>query len=120
MASVLDVVNALVVSMTTSSTLAILLLLGVVAGAFATFGSSTSTGWLRISGRFVAFSNSSFLVVSSSASTGSTIGTFGTIVDSSAIRQREQPVLPRQRKMSPHQISALWSFQYIWACGSKL
>jgi hypothetical protein len=47
---------------------------------------SASTGWLRISGRSVAFSNSGFLVVSSSASTGSTIGTFGTTVDSSALR----------------------------------
>jgi hypothetical protein len=38
-----------VVSITASSTLAILLLLGVVAGAFVTFGNSASAGGLRIS-----------------------------------------------------------------------
>jgi hypothetical protein len=40
-------VNALVVSMTASNTLAILLLLGVVAGTFATFGNSASVGGSR-------------------------------------------------------------------------
>lgn len=79
-------VGALVVSMTTSSTLAILLLLGVVAGALATFGNSVSTGGLKISGSTIVSSNSGFLVAPSLASTGSTIDTFSTIVDSSALR----------------------------------
>jgi hypothetical protein len=43
-------VNALVVSRTASSTLAILLLLGVTAGAFDTFGNSSSVGGLKIFG----------------------------------------------------------------------
>jgi hypothetical protein len=53
--------------------LAILLLLGVVAGAFVTFGNSASASGRKISG---------FLAVSSLASFGSAIGTFGTSVDS--------------------------------------
>jgi hypothetical protein len=72
--------------MTASSTLAILLLLRVAAGAFATFDNSASTSGLRIFGSAIVFSNYSFLAAPSSASTGSTIGTFGTIVDSSALR----------------------------------
>jgi hypothetical protein len=50
--------------------------LGVVAGAFATFGNSASAGGLKISGSTIAFSSSGFLAASSLASTGSTIGTF--------------------------------------------
>jgi hypothetical protein len=53
-------VNALVVSITASSTLAILLLLGVVAGAFATFGNSASASGLKISGSAITFSSSGF------------------------------------------------------------
>jgi hypothetical protein len=62
--------------MTVSSTLAILLLLGVVAGAFATFGNFASTVGLKISGSTITFSSSGFLAASSLASTGSAIGTF--------------------------------------------
>jgi hypothetical protein len=58
-------VNALVVFMTASSTLAILLLLGVVAGAFATFGNSASVGGLKISGCAIAFPSSGSLTASS-------------------------------------------------------
>jgi hypothetical protein len=72
--------------MTESSTLAILLLLGVVAGAFVTFGNSASAGGLKISGNTITFSSSGFLAASSLASAGSAIGSFGTIVDSWALR----------------------------------
>jgi hypothetical protein len=49
--------KAFVVTMTASSTLAILLLLGVAAGAFCNFGNSAFAGGLRISGIFTVFSN---------------------------------------------------------------
>jgi hypothetical protein len=67
-------VNALVVSMTASSTLAILLLLGVVAGAFATFGNSASAGGLKISGSAIAFPSYGSLAASSLASAAGTFG----------------------------------------------
>jgi hypothetical protein len=70
--------------MRASSTLAILLLLGVVAGAFATFGNSASAGGLKISGSAIALPRSGSLVASSLASapcfgvlTGSAAATFG-------------------------------------------
>jgi hypothetical protein len=76
-------VSDLVVSMTASSTLAILLLLGVVAGAFATFGNSASGG-LKISSDTIVSSSSGFFNAVSLASTtffgvstGSAVGTFG-------------------------------------------
>jgi hypothetical protein len=75
-----------VVSMTVSSTLAILLLLGVVAGAFVTFGNSASIDGLIIFGIITVSSNSGSLAASSLASTGLTIGTFGTTIDPSALR----------------------------------
>jgi hypothetical protein len=65
--------------MTVSSTLAILLLLGVVAGAFVTFGNSVSTGGLRIFGSSTVFSNSGSL-----ASADPTIGAFDNTVEPSA------------------------------------
>jgi hypothetical protein len=77
-------VNAFVVSMTASSTLAILLLLGVVAGAFITFGNSASTGGLF--GNTIVFYNSGSLATPSLASADPTIGTVGTTVDPSALR----------------------------------
>jgi hypothetical protein len=79
-------VNAFVVSMTASSTLAILVLLGVVAGAFVTFGSSASAGGLRIFGSITVFSNYGSLATPSLASADPTIGTFGTAVDPLALR----------------------------------
>jgi hypothetical protein len=60
-------VKTFVVSMTASSTLAILLLLGVVAGAFFTFGNSTFADGLRAFGIIIVFSNSGSLAVSSLA-----------------------------------------------------
>src|SRR5688572_1669941 len=47
--------KAFVVSMTASSMLAILLLLGVATEAFCTFGNFASAGGLRISGIFIVF-----------------------------------------------------------------
>jgi hypothetical protein len=55
-------------------------------GAFATFGNYASTGGLGISGSTIIFLNFGFLAAPSSALTGSTIGIFGTIVNSSALR----------------------------------
>jgi hypothetical protein len=75
-----------VVSITASSTLAILLLLGVVAGAFVTFGNSSSTGGLRIFDIITVFSNSSSSATSSLASADSIIGTFGTTINPSVLR----------------------------------
>jgi hypothetical protein len=74
-----------VVSITASSTLAILLLLGVAAGAFCTFGNSAYAGGLRISGIFTDFSTFGSSAVSSLALAGLTVGTFGTTIDSSAL-----------------------------------
>jgi hypothetical protein len=79
--------------MTASSTLAILLLLGVFAGAFATFGNSASPGGLKISGSAIAFPRSGSLATSSLASapcfgvlTGPAAGTFGdSICSASAV-----------------------------------
>jgi hypothetical protein len=77
-------VSALVVSMTASSTLAILLLLGVVAGAFVSFGNFASAGGLKIFGSstfspsfgsLAAFSLAS--APSFSVSAGPIAGTFG-------------------------------------------
>jgi hypothetical protein len=64
--------------------LAILLLLGVVVGAFITFGNSASAGGLIIFDTITDFSNSGSLAASSLASAGLTIGTFGAAVDPSA------------------------------------
>jgi hypothetical protein len=86
-------VNAVVNSMTASSTLAILLLLGVIAGAFDTFGNSGSCGRLKIfggpvvssqSGSSVAFPLASAICLG--ASVDPVAGTFGTSADSSALR----------------------------------
>jgi hypothetical protein len=74
-----------VVSMTASSMLAILLLLGVVAGAFVTFGKSASAGGLKNFSIITVFSNFGFLAGSSLASAGPTVGTFGTTIDPSAL-----------------------------------
>jgi hypothetical protein len=74
-------VKAFLVSMIASSTLAILLLLGVVAGAFVTFGNSG----LRIFSIITVFSNSDSLATSSLALAGPTIGTFGTTIDPLAL-----------------------------------
>jgi hypothetical protein len=83
-------VDALVDSMTASSTLAILLLLGVIAGAFETFGNSGFGGGLKIfgsptvssrSGSSVAFPLASGACFGASAD--SVAGTFGTSANSS-------------------------------------
>jgi hypothetical protein len=112
-------VNAFVVYMTTSSTLAILLLLGDVAGAFVTFGNSTSIDGLRFFGSITVLSNSGSLATSSLASVDPTIDTFGVAVDPSASASAEQLDSLRQRRKSLHQIQALWPFQYIMAGGSE-
>src|SRR5699024_3640668 len=78
-------VKAFVVSITASSTLAILLLLGVAAGPFCIFGKFASTGGLRISGIFTVSSTFDSSVISSLASAGPTVGTFGITIDSSAL-----------------------------------
>jgi hypothetical protein len=69
--------------MIASSTLAILLLLGVVAGAFATFGNFASAGGLKISSGTIVSPSSGFLTAFSLAlaaffgvSTSSAVGTF--------------------------------------------
>jgi hypothetical protein len=54
--------------MTASSTLAILLFLGVVAGAFATFGNSASAGGLKIFGSFGSGSLTTSSLASASCS----------------------------------------------------
>jgi hypothetical protein len=109
-------VNAFVVSMTASNTLAILLLLGVVARAFATFGNSASAGGLKISSGIIVSSSSGFLTAFSLASATfsgisivSVVGTFGKSI-----------CLSQQWKMFLRQILALRLFQYILADGSKL
>jgi hypothetical protein len=79
-------VKIFVVSMTVSSTLAILLLLGVVAGAFVTFGKSAPAGALKIFGIITVFSNFGFLDASSLASAGPAIGTYGTTIDPLALQ----------------------------------
>jgi hypothetical protein len=79
--------------------LAILLLLGVVAGAFAIFGNSAYASGLKISGGTIAFSSSGFLAASSLASapffgvsTGSAIGTFSnSICSASAVEDVPSP-----------------------------
>jgi hypothetical protein len=63
-------VHTLVDSKTASSTLAILLLLGVIAGALDTFGNSGSGGGLRIFGNPADSSSSGSSVVFSLASVG--------------------------------------------------
>jgi hypothetical protein len=69
----------------TSSTLAILLLLGVSAKLFCTFGTVTSDEWLKISNIFVpSIFGSSVLSLSVFDSASSAEGTFGIIVGSSA------------------------------------
>jgi hypothetical protein len=85
-------VNALVDSMTASSTLAILLLLGVIAGAFDTFGNSGSGGGLKIFGGPAVSSqfgsSAAFPLVSSvcfGASADPVAGTFGNSVNSSLV-----------------------------------
>jgi hypothetical protein len=74
-----------IVSSTTSNTLAILLLLGVAAEAFCTFGSFASVEGLRISGIFIVSSVCGSSAFSSLEMAGPTIGTFGTLVGSSAL-----------------------------------
>jgi hypothetical protein len=76
--------------MTTSSTLAILLLLGVIAGAFDTFDNSGSGGGLKIFGSPVVFSRSGSLAALPlasaacfGASADSVAETFGTPANSS-------------------------------------
>jgi hypothetical protein len=83
-------VNALVDSMTASNTLAILLLLGVIAEAFDTFGNSGSAGWLKIFGSPTVFpsygSMAAFSLASApcfGVSTGPAAGTFSNSVSSS-------------------------------------
>jgi hypothetical protein len=71
--------------MTASSTLAILLLLGVVAGAFVIFDNSASAGGLKIFGIITVFSNSGSLAVSSLASASPTVDIFGTTIDPSVL-----------------------------------
>jgi hypothetical protein len=82
-------VNALVDSMTASNTLAILLLLGVIAGVFDTFDNSNSDGGLKIFGGPVVSSRSSSSAVfplASAACLGASAdliaGTFGISADS--------------------------------------
>jgi hypothetical protein len=62
--------------MTAAITLVILLLLGVVAGTFVTFGNFSSAGGLKIYGSTIVVSSSGFLAASSLASAGFAIGTF--------------------------------------------
>jgi hypothetical protein len=70
-------VGALVNSKTASSTLAILLLLGVIAGVLDTFGNSGSGGGLRIFVNHADSSSSGYLADFSLAS----VGRFGTSID---------------------------------------
>jgi hypothetical protein len=79
-------VNALVVSMTASNTLAILLLLGVIAGVFATFGNSGSDGPVvsSRSGFSAIFPSASAVCISTSDDP--VAETFDTATDSSALR----------------------------------
>jgi hypothetical protein len=87
-------VDALVDSMTTSSTLAILLLLGVIAGAFDTFDNSGSGGGLKIFGSPAVFSRSGSLAALPLASAAC----FGASTDSVAETLAPQPILPLSRK----------------------
>jgi hypothetical protein len=112
-------VDALVDSRTASSTLAILLLLGVIAGAFDIFDSSGSVGRLKIFDSTTDSPSSSslnaFPLTSTSCfgvSTYPVAGTFGNSANSS-LGWQEQAVLPQQWKMSLHQASAQWSIQCI-------
>jgi hypothetical protein len=68
-------VSTLVDSMTTSDTLAILLLFGVTAGISDTFGSSVSYGGLKIAGCFADFFDSGSSAIFALAS----VGRFGTL-----------------------------------------
>jgi hypothetical protein len=77
--------KAFIVSNTASNTLAILLLLGVAAEAFCTFGSSASFEGLRISGIFFVSSAYGSSALSSLDMVGLTVGTFGTTVGSSVL-----------------------------------
>jgi hypothetical protein len=76
-----------VVSNTTSSMFAILLLLGVAAEPFCAFGMGTSDEGLKISGIFVISSifDPSALSLSAFVSTSSTEGNFGIIAGSSVL-----------------------------------
>jgi hypothetical protein len=74
-----------VVSSTASSTLAILLLLGVAAKVFCTFDKPAAPGGFRISGIFVTLSTYGSLALLSSALASPTVVTFGTTVGSSVL-----------------------------------
>jgi hypothetical protein len=112
-------VDALVDSRTTSNTLAILLLLGVSVGAFETFCNSGSDGELKIFGSPVVSSHSgssaAFPLASTAsfgASADSVAGTFGTSANSS-LEPTGAGRLGSAMKLSLHQASAPWPFQYI-------
>jgi hypothetical protein len=77
--------SAFVVSSTASSTLAILLLLGVATEVFCTFGEPSAPSGLRISGIFVTFFTYGSLVLLSLALAGSTVAIFGTTLGSTAL-----------------------------------
>jgi hypothetical protein len=114
-------VNALVVSMTASKTLAILLLLGVAAEAFVTFGNSVSAGGHKISGSTITFSTSGFLAASSLASAGSAIGTFGTSVDSSALRPAGAACsVPAMEDVPSPKFRHYSYFNISWSVGQNL
>jgi hypothetical protein len=114
-------VNALVVSMIASSTLTILLVLGVVAGAFATFGNSALAGGLKISSSITAFFSSgslaAFSLASASCSSVSASSAAGAFAIQSGLpwAWQEQVVLLRQWKMSLRQALTMWPSQCISA-----
>jgi hypothetical protein len=77
--------KAFVISSTTSSTFAILLLLGVAAEAFCTFGNFASAGGLKISGIYTISSIFGSSALPILISTSPTVSTFGITVGSSVI-----------------------------------
>jgi hypothetical protein len=115
-------------SITASSTLAILLLFGFIAGILDTFGSSGSCGGLRVFDCSADFLNSGYSAIFSLASAlrPSQISPVMLLPSILALwsilpwLQQERGSLAQQQKKALQQASALWLFQYTWAIALKL